>query len=361
MKICLLAGASTIHTVRWVNAMAQLEHDVHLITMHPSKMDQIDSAVHVYKLKVPAPIGYYTNVLELKLLLGRVQPDLLHVHYASGYGTLARLVHFKPTLLSVWGSDVYLFPNKNKRNKMILKNNLASMTHITATGHALKKQTECFHTPAVPIDIVPFGIDMNLFKKLGEIPHEDIVIGTVKRMKPIYGIDLLLKAASRVVEKLKMAGRGEIADRIKLLIVGEGEQLGELKQLADQLGIKERTAFVGAIPNNEVPKYINQMDIYCAFSRSESFGVAVLEASACEVPVVVSNVGGLPEVVQDGVTGYICNLDDLGKMADKLYELVMDEGKRAEFGRNGRKFVRNHYEWQQNVAEMEKIYKKIVQ
>ncbi|WLV24397.1 glycosyltransferase [Aciduricibacillus chroicocephali] len=359
-RICYLAGASTIHTVRWVNAMVAKGYEVHLITMHPAKLDQIDSAVSVHKLKVPAPIGYYANVFQLKRLLREINPELLHVHYASGYGTLARLAKFSPTLLSTWGSDVYLFPYESKRNEKTLRKNFMAATRVSATGLALKRQTALFTPPDIQIDVVPFGIDTELFRKI-PIKKEsgDIVIGTVKRLKEVYGIDLLLKSVARMIDQLHKEGLDDIAGQIKLLIVGEGPQISELKEIAVQLRLEKQTEFVGAVPNVKVPEYINQLDIYCAFSRSESFGVAILEASACEVPVVVSNVGGLPEVVRDGESGYITQLGDLEEMAERIKELVLDEGKRKEFGRNGREFVQSCYEWDRNVAVMADIYEQM--
>jgi len=356
LKICLLSGASTIHTVRWANAMAERGHVVHLVTMHPSKMDRINPDVVVHQLKVPAPLGYYANVFELKRLLGKVQPDLLHVHYASGYGTLARLVNFKPTMLSVWGSDVYLFPYESKRNEKVLRSNLKAASLITSTGIALKEQTELFINPTEPVEVVPFGIDTNLFKPISKRKDTDIVIGTVKRLKSVYGIDLLIQGVADLINHVKGTQYAELANRIKLLIVGEGPQLDELKDLSKQLNVDHCTEFVGAVPNEEVPEYINDLDIYCAFSRSESFGVAILEASACEVPVVVSNVGGLPEVVQDGETGFIINHENRNEIVKKLFELLIDREKREKFGHNGRAFVQSHYEWQRNVEEMETLY-----
>lgn len=360
MKICFLAGASSIHTIRWVNAMADRGHRIYLITMHPSEQDRIDSRVTVYNLKVPAPFGYYVNILETKTLLQRIKPDLLHVHYASGYGTLARFVNYSPSLLSVWGSDVFLFPYQNKKSERILRKNLDRASAITATGYALKEQTEHFIHSGKPISVVPFGIDLNLFDSVPKRTDNSFVIGTVKRMKHIYGIDLLMKATAQLIEYLRKNNQLKTADQIKLMIVGDGPQLTELQQLSVKLNIADRTEFVGAVMNEQVPEYINQLDVYCAFSRSESFGVAVLEASACKVPVMVSNIGGLPEVVQDGHTGYVVELNDVDSMVEKLYELVSDGGKRRRFGENGRKFVQEHYEWKQNVDEMEQIYLKLV-
>ncbi|MGY0691407.1 glycosyltransferase [Virgibacillus sp. FSP13] len=356
MKVCFLAAASSIHTVRWVNAIVERGHDVDLITMHHSKSDRIDSRVCLHQLKVPAPIGYYLNGLEVKMLIRGIQPDILHVHYASGYGTLARLIDFNPSLLSVWGSDVYLFPDKSKRNEKTLKKNLNAVTQITSTSYAMKEQTEQFVTPKSPIEVIPFGIDLDLFKASGTKDSNSIVIGTVKKLEQIYGIDILIIATAKLVDYLRSTNYEDIVKRLKLMIVGDGSQLTYLQELARKLHISEITEFVAAVPNNQVPHYLNQLDIYCAFSRSESFGVAVLEASACEVPVVVSHVGGLPEVAKDGQTGYMVDYENIDDIVNRLFELVIDKDKRNHFGKNGRDFVKNNYNWYRNVSHMEEIY-----
>jgi L-malate glycosyltransferase len=361
MKICLLAGASSIHTIRWVNALSERGHEVHLITMHRPKLDHVHKEVALHLLKVPAPIGYYVNGFEVKKLLRQIKPDFLHVHYASGYGTLSRFVAFEPTLLSVWGSDVYLFPYQRKQNEKILRKNLRAANHITSTSVAMKHQTELFISPKEPIDVVPFGIDLTMFKPSSEPENQtSITIGTIKSLKPIYGIDLLIEATAMLLKRLREDGLTDIADQIRLMIVGDGLERGNLEQKCKDFGIDSITTFVGAVPNEQVPTYLNQLDIYCAFSRSESFGVAVVEASACEVPVIVSNVGGLPEVVEDGKTGYVVDTKNMEAVVDKMEQLVKDRETRTQFGKQGREFVEQYYDWQENVTQMEQVYRRLL-
>lgn len=358
MNICFLAGASTIHTVRWVNALVERGHKVHLLTMHMPELDKVNKEVKIYKLPFAPPLGYYLNVFWVKQLIKKIKPDILNTHYASGYGTLSRLVNFKPTLLSVWGSDVFLFPYESKSKQRILEKNLKSATQVASTSLEMKRQTEKFVRAKVPIAITPFGVELDKFRPLKSQKNSNTVtIGIVKRLEEIYGIKYLIEATSLLLRRLETEN---LSIKIKLLIVGEGSRLDELKNLAQKLEIADITDFLGAVPHDQVPLYLNKFDIYCAPSLSESFGVAVIEASSCELPVIVTNVGGLPEVAKDGETGYIVEPKNAEQIAERLYLLVVDKEKRERFGKNGRNFVDSLYNWEKNVTNMEKVYEDLI-
>src|SRR5690554_360819 len=122
MRIALLAKRESIHTVRWVNALADRGHEVHLVSALPSG-EPLDDRVTFHLLPIRPPAGFLLNVPALRSVLDRIQPDLLNTHYASGYGTLARLSGFHPNVLSVWGSDVFDFPEKSPLHRLVIVGN----------------------------------------------------------------------------------------------------------------------------------------------------------------------------------------------------------------------------------------------
>lgn len=352
MKVCYLSSAASIHTVRWVNAMTERGHEVYLISLDSPLDSGIDERVKFIKLNLPAPFGYYLNFFKAKKIINEIKPDILHTHYASGYGTLSRLINYKPTILSVWGSDVYLYPYKSKINMSILKKNLSAPDLIASTSETMKVQTRNILEPEEDIAVTPFGIDIKEFTSSvsNKKDKNKITIGTIKKMETVYGIEYLLRAFKIITHKMPKNFN------VELLLVGDGKELECYEGLAKELKIDHLTRFVGQVPHEEVPRYLNKLDIYCAPSLSESFGVAIIEASACELPVVVSNVGGLPEVVVDNKTGYIVPPKDVESLADKILSLATDQNKRKTFGTNGRQFVMDNYSWEANVGTMEEIY-----
>ena len=160
-----LVGHSSIHTVKWVNEMALRGHEVHLITMHPGT-EELHQNIQVYKLPFNPPHGYYLNTWHLKRLLQQINPDILNTHYASGYGTLARLSGFHPNLLSVWGSDVFDFPYESRIKMKIMQRNMAAADQIASTSNIMKQQTEKIYRPNKEITITPFGVDSDSLDRL---------------------------------------------------------------------------------------------------------------------------------------------------------------------------------------------------
>jgi glycosyltransferase involved in cell wall biosynthesis len=363
-RIAYLAARNSIHTVRLVNTLAQRGYSISLITLHDGG-EALDERVQLFKLPIPAPWGYFLNVPFLKKLLKQLQPQLLHVHYASGYGTLGRLSQFQPLILSVWGSDIFDFPNQSFLHRALLVKNLRAATQICSTSQVMATATEaivCSNSSShQKIAITPFGIDTTLFYPRPELRDNKVLnIGTVKTLAPKYGIDTLIQAFYQLRCTLTESNP-QLAAQLRLGIAGSGPQYADLQALVNQLELSAVTEFTGQLPHAKVPAYLNQLQIYVAASRldSESFGVAILEASACGLPVVVSRVGGLPEVVEDGVSGYIVAKDNVEQLTEVLLKLVNNQTLRDNLGQAGRELVLTKYNWQDNVQLFENIYKKL--
>jgi glycosyltransferase involved in cell wall biosynthesis len=176
----------------------------------------------------------------------------------------------------------------------------------------------------------------------------------VKALEKKYGVEYLIKAFQLVKQRNPDCS-------LKLLIVGKGTQETELKKLVKALGLESNTIFTGFINHSEVEKYQNMLDISVSVSidNSESFGVAVLEASACGKPVIVTNVGGLPEVVNDEKTGYVIEAKNYFVLAEVLEKLILNPKLRFELGNSGRERVKNMYSWNSSVAQMISIYNSL--
>jgi len=363
-KILFLSDGSSVHTKRWVNSTVEKGNSVHLFSLTPvNAADYPEHGFTFTDFALQKRVGgfsklRYLKVLpELKKVVREFKPDIMHAHFATSYGLLGSLCGFHPFILSVWGSDVFDFPQKSFLHKAVLKHNLKSADKILSTSNVMAVETKKYTDK--DIEVTPFGINTEIFKpekinRADSTPfsENDIVVGTIKWLEKIYGIDYLIRAFSIVLYR-----HPELP--LKLLIVGDGSERRNLETLANELGLGERVYFAGRVDYSKVPYFNNVMDVYSALSLYDSFGVAIVEAESCGKPVVVSNVGGLPEVVEDGVTGFVVEKTNSEAAAEKLEQLVLDPELRNKMGKAGRERVLKLYDWNENVTQMMEIYNKI--
>lgn len=363
MKIVLMSGASSIHTIRWANGLSEAGHEVHVISQHAA-CDKFVSTVVVHYLPFRGVLGYFLMVPEVRRLLRLIRPDIINVHYASGYGTTARLAKVRPYVLSVWGSDVYDFPGKSPFHKWLVRKNLVAADVVASTSHCMAERTRQIAPEIESIPVTPFGVDMQSYAGIEALPasNEKLVIGTVKSMAYKYGIDTLIESFALLYERLQQS-HPDLAEKLSLRLVGDGPQLRELQQLAKDLNVSERTEFVGRVPHQEVPTQLEKLDIYVALSRldSESFGVAIIEAGAARRPVVVSDAGGLPEVTLDGETGLVVPRENSVVASQAIERLVLNPDLRVLMGEAGRKHVEKTYNWDVCIEKMEDVFNAAIQ
>ena len=362
MKIIFLGEAASIHTIRWVNSLSEKGIEVILVSLKEEieTIGKINDNVKVIYLPFGTKLGYYLNVFALKKIISKEKPDLINAHYASGYGTLGRLSGFNKKLLNVWGSDVYDFPNESKIKKRIIEKNLKNYTAIASTSYCMAEETKKYlKNKSKEIFITPFGVDTEKFKNLNIEKKEDkITIGIVKTLTEKYGIEYLIKAIKELENILDI----ENYKKIRLLIYGKGELKNKLEDLTKELQIDDKVIFKGYINNEDVPKVLNEMDIFVVPSilNSESFGVAAVEAMACEVPVIVSDADGLKEVVVNNETGFVIPKRSPKEIANKIKILIENNDVVKKFKKNARERVLKLYDWNKNVENMIKIYKELL-
>ena len=366
MRILILGPADNPHIIKWVRALSEKNIEIALFSLNGNVKNYYKdyTRVKVYslnllgnKIKTTSLINklqYLRTVNLIKKIIKEFKPNIVHAHYASSYGLLGVLSGFHPLIISVWGSDIYKFPNRNFMTKLVLKYNLKKADCILSTSYAMKEETQKYTSKNILI--TPFGVDLNIFKPVNltlDDDKKDIVIGIIKSLEAIYGIEFLIKAFAILKNKYKNLP-------LKLLIVGDGSLRRELEELVENLDIKNLVYFTGRISYDKISKYHNMVDIAVYPSESESFGVAVIEAGACEKPVIVSNVGGLPEVVENGKTGFVVKYGDINAIVNALERLILDKQLRKNMGKNARKRIMKLYDWKNSVKLMLKIYENLV-
>lgn len=366
MRILFLANASSIHTVRWVNAMIELGHEVHLAFNkgHGPRENKIGDDVFLHELKLSGVLGYYLNFIELRTLFIKINPDVVNAHYASGYGTLARFSKIKPLVLSVWGSDVYLFPFKNKINMTIIKKNLKYADAIGSTSFSMAEQVKkIIHNNETNITITPFGIDLDKFDvhKYTKSDKDKITIGLIKSFEASYDVETLINAISLLRSEMEDIEGFDFSEKIDVKIYGDGSQKKNIAIMIEKLKLNNVISLYNRIPHEIVPKTLADIDIFCITSVNESFGVSAIEAMAMGIPVVATDADGLKEVINNNETGFVVEKSNPQSVSDALKKLIMSEETRCEMGKKAILRVQKLYDWNKSVMIMEDLYKSLLE
>ena len=357
MKICYLSDANSIHTKKLCYFFRDMGYEVSVISLNDGEIDGVK--VYSMAMKVEnqgssiSKIKYLKNIMKIKKIIKEIKPDILHAHYATSYGLIGSIIDYRPYIISVWGSDVYDFPNKSIIHKKILKYNLSKADLILSTSKSMANEARKYTNIEIPV--TPFGVDINKFKPYNLYKNNDdsLVIGTVKTLEANYGIDNLIKA----FHILKNRNKNK---KIKLRIAGKGSMEKELKELCKNLNIEENVEFLGFVSPEEVPNVFNSLDVAVFPSFVESFGVAAVEAQSCGIPVIVSDADGLMEATKPGYSSLVFKRGNITELADKLEKLLLDNNLRFDMGKNARKYVEDNYNYIDNFNYINNIYLDIL-
>lgn len=324
--------------------------EVHVLSLRSGRI--AGARVHVVAPPLGRP-GYLLGVPAVRRLLFALRPAILHAHYLTSYGLLGALSGYRPFIASAWGSDVTAGAARSPLLRAAVRLALRRADAICATSKALAALTAPYAPAGATIHVTPFGVDCRRFRPpAGGPPAGPRCIGSVRALEDIYGLDVLLRAAALL--------RPQMPD-LRVRLVGDGSARTRLAALADELGLAGNVDWRARVPSAMLPDELARMHVFAAPSRvPEAFGVALLEAEACGVPVIASAVGGLPEVVADGVSGRLVPPEDPPALAAALAAVLADEEQRRAMGAAARRFVLRTYEWSENAARMVRLYRDLV-
>ncbi|HUF04927.1 MAG TPA: N-acetyl-alpha-D-glucosaminyl L-malate synthase BshA [Aridibacter sp.] len=348
--------------------LAERGHNVHFISSTlPSRLTELSERIHFHEVEMMTyPLFEhqpYSLALATKMAtVARAERlDLLHVHYAIPHSISAILAResikakrYLPVITTLHGTDITLV-GADRSYLPITKYGLQQSDGVTAVSKFLKKATiETFDFDEV--EVIPNFICPNHYKRdpssplRKELADEDETLlahvsnfRTVKR--PVDCVEIL----GKVLDK---------GAKARLVMVGDGPQRSACEYRAEQLGIKQYITFAGKKAN--ISDYLAVSDIFLLPSELESFGLAALEALACEVPVIASRVGGIPEVVTDNETGFLSNIGDIEKMSEDTLKLIRSEDLREAFGKAGRESAVTRYSAIEIIPQYINFYEKVL-
>jgi N-acetyl-alpha-D-glucosaminyl L-malate synthase BshA len=349
--------------------LAERGHNVHFISsVLPMRVNELGKRIHFHEVEMMTYPLFEHQPYDLALAtkmatVARAEKlDLLHVHYAIPHSISAILAResikekrYVPVITTLHGTDITLV-GADRSYLPITRYGLQQSDGVTAVSKFLKQATiETFdfdEVEVIPNFICPkhYGhlTDSPLRAELA--PNGEKILVHVSNFRPV-------KRPADCVEILAKVKKDY--PKVRLVMVGDGPERSAVSYRAEQLGVRDDTIFVGKQAN--IAEYLGVSDVFLLPSELESFGLAALEALACELPVIATRIGGIPEVVTDNETGYLSDIGDTEKMSADTLKLLNDEEMRRAFGERGREQAVERYGTEKIIPQYIAFYEKIMQ
>ncbi len=360
-------GGSGIVATELAMALAEGGDQVHVFSYaQPSRLELVNPNLSYHEVVVPHyPLfDYppYSLALATKLVeVARHQRlDLVHVHYAvpnAVSAVLARQI-LAPQKLKVvttlHGTDITLVGN-DPNYLETTRYGIAQSDAVTAVSEALRRATQDQLGVEKPIDVVPNFIDPRRFERVRGDPGakrwakgDERILLHISNFRPV----------KRVLDVVRVFERVRAHIPCRLLLVGDGPDRVQVESYCRECDTCDAITFLGNLPL--VEEILVGADLFLLPSETESFGLAALEALSCEVPVIATRVGGLPEVVVDGENGFLFGVGKVEEMAAAAIDLLWDEPRRRAFGESGRRRALELFSEERVVADYRRIYARVL-
>jgi N-acetyl-alpha-D-glucosaminyl L-malate synthase BshA len=365
-------GGSGVVATELAKALSTRGHRVHLMSADaPFRLGEFHVDLSFHQVQTPS----YPLFREPQYLLAltntlvstarRHKLDIIHAHYAVPHATAAYLADRilghdsgRPprTVTTLHGTDITLI-GSDPSYKDVVAFSIEGSDGITAVSDSLRRDTVAALGIRNDIRVIPNFLDCSQYRrqedaelraKLCPAASCEAVLVHVSNFRPVKRVSLVLELFRRIRDRVPS----------RLVMIGDGPDRFAVERDAESTGLADVVDFVGE--QHDLVPWLSSADLFLLPSAQESFGLAALEAMSCGVPVVASRVGGLPEVIEDGITGFVCDPSDLGAMVDRGVALLTDRALHGRIATAAISLVRDRFSTERIVPQYEAYYEHVL-
>ena len=360
-------GGSGVLATELGLALASRGHEIHLFSYaRPSRLNAFASNVTFHNVTVSSyPLFEYPPYdlalsSKMREVIVNHKLDILHVHYAVPHALCAHLAREMipdcetRIVTTLHGTDITIL-GRDPSYRDVIRFGLDRSDAIISVSHWLAEQTREVFDFEGDIDVIHNFVDGDRFRPR---PDDTVRDDLGQPGEVLVAHMSNFRKLKRTPDTVEIFARLPADVPARLLLAGDGPDMGLVRDAVCKHGLMDRVNFLGEI--EDVEYILAASDVALFPSESESFGLAALEAMACGVPVVASRVGGLPEVVDDGVNGFLVEVGDLDAMGAALSRLVTDTDLRARFGAAALESARQSFSLERTLAEHERLYDRLL-
>jgi len=349
-RIVYLADAANIHTRRWVSHFAQKGYEVHVFSFQAAEIP--GAMIHFLDAGPVQDEGgnwrYLLHLPALRRRLRRLQPALLHAHYLTSYGLLGALTGYRPLVLTAWGSDVLVTPRRSWVYRILLRFTLARGDLTTSDAEVMSREISRYGVSANRLLTIPLGVDRRLFNAEGrDWPACGSQLISTRYLVPNTNLGTVLAA---------LAQARQVVTGLRLGVAGDGPERPRLEAQARQLSVDTIIDWWGNVEHGDLPALLRRADLYLALTLSDSTSVSLLEALACGVFPIVSDLPANHEWIEPGVNGLLIPPRDTLALAEAIERVAQDLALRRQAAQHNADLIARRGDWEENMAQVEESY-----
>jgi glycosyltransferase involved in cell wall biosynthesis len=355
MRICYLANAASIHTRRWASHFAERGHEVSVISLTNARIPGVEVRCIGLDPNVWGRLSYPLAVPPLRNLLRRLKPDVLHAHYAGGYGLTAALCGFRPLALTAWGSDVLILPRVSRLMRALVQLSLRRADLVTSMAQHMTAAIYGLGVAEGRVVTLPFGVDRNIFRGRPAGAREKgdgQTIVSTRHMEPVYNLGLLVEALPEITAAVPA---------VKVILIGEGSERGRLQNRVRELGLDRQALFLGAMQPGEIAARLSQADVFVSTSLSDGNNISLNEAMACGAFPIATDIPANREWIRHGENGFLTHLHDHRTLAALVIQALRRGPLRADAAAMNYDIIERRGSWVSAMEVMEEQYLNLIQ
>ena len=370
MKIIYFSKNYTPHDYRFLSSLAKTEHEVFFLQLEATTRQTEDRVVPENVRQILWAGGQREfrwrdvpkYVLSLRRVIREIEPDLIHAGPIQNCAFIAELTGFRHVLTISWGYDLLVEADKSAWMRHVTRCTLRRSAFFACDANVTREKSIAYGMNPENTVVFPWGIDLEHFQPKGTegkrrkakpAPRHSspITLFCSRAWESIYGVDVLAKAFVKVANA---------NPDVNLILLGGGSQGAHIRQILMKGGALDRVHFGGQIGQKDLPRWYHMADLYVSPSHVDGTSVSLMEALACGLPCLVSDIPGNREWIEEGVNGWLFRDGDADNLASKISAAIAQRKKLPEIGDAARRSAVKRADWKKNFQVLLNAYEEII-
>ena len=361
MKILYFSKNYTPHDYRFLSSLSKTEHEVFFLQLEANKRQTEERPLPENIRKVLWAGGKREFrwrdipllVFDLRRIIRELEPNLIHAGPIQNCAFLAALSGFRPILAMSWGYDLVMDAEKSAWMLRVTRYTLKRSAFFVSDANVSRNRAIAFGMPLERTVIFPWGTDIEHFTPKTFEPSnvQTFTLFCSRSWESIYGVDVLAKAFVKVANQ---------NPNVDLILLGGGSQGAKIRQILMSGGVLDRVHFGGHVGQKDLPRWYHMADLYISPSHVDGSSVTLMEALACGLPCLVSDIPGNREWIEDGVNGWLFRDGDVSDLAEKILYAIKNRDTFEMIGTTARRTAEQKADWKKNFGKLLEAYQKTI-